>query len=313
MGNSAYSYQIKTRPGKKYYLKVVDQQSAVGNRTAKRMLFSLPLQRLIADQDLSQMTAPAPQLTIDNTLYIRQDPLLFALYECIEGETLSEAYPMSTTLVQRIGQALAELHAVQIPETLQSLSSGDMLIAPFDESLLADLASLEYISSQDAPYLQRLREIVWPQREKILAFLSHSNDYAKQAGPITTQVLCHGDPWGGNMILSSTNKLTLLDWESAVMAPPERDAFMYIGYLGPDFTAFDTGYQMVHKGPMHWNLYRLACYSYRIQLRNLSQWLHSLLHEPLKDIQRENDLNMLGFHCLDRFESVERAASKLVE
>ncbi|HEY4386940.1 MAG TPA: phosphotransferase, partial [Ktedonobacteraceae bacterium] len=209
--------------------------------------------------------------------------------------------------------ALATLHTVQIPKSLRQRSPQDNLTASFDADLLADLAALETISAHDTHILQRLCEVVWPQRELIRAFLAHSQEYARKAQQTAvSSVVCHGDAWGGNMILSSSGQLTFLDWEAAVMAPPERDAFPYMGYIGPDFVAFDAGYRMVHKEPMHWHTNWLAYYAYRIQLRNLAHWLHNVLHEPLDEMQRDNDVTMIEHHCLDRLESVERAVTTLV-
>lgn len=257
------------------------------------------------------LTAPRPQQTIQGTLYALHDALFFALYTFISGETLADAYPMSPSLIQCIGQVLATLHTMDIPATLQKRSPQDSLTRPFDADLLADLASLERISSQDVPYLQRLREVVWPQREQIRQFLAHSYDYAKQAQQITTpSVVCHGDAWGGNMILSPTGQLTLFDWEAAVMAPPERDAYIYMGYIGPDFAAFNAGYRMVRGEAVKWHPALMAYYAYRLQLRNLAHWLHNLLHEPLDEVQRQNDITMIEHHCLDRLERVERTAAE---
>jgi spectinomycin phosphotransferase len=115
------------------------------------------------------------------------------------------------------------------------------------------------------------------------------------------------------MIMSPSGQLTFLDWESAVMAPPERDAFMYMGYIGgPDFTAFDIGYRMIRKEPMSWHADWLAYFAYRLQLKNLAQWMHNILHESLNEVQRDNDLTMIEYHCLGRWESVERTAAGLV-
>jgi spectinomycin phosphotransferase len=105
---------------------------------------------------------------------------------------------------------------------------------------------------------------------------------------------------------------TLLPWEASVMAPPERDAFIYMGYLGPEFTAFNDGYRMIRREPMHWHADWLAYYAYRLQLRNLAHWLHNLLHEPLDEVQRDNDVTMIEYHCLDRLERVERTATELM-
>jgi spectinomycin phosphotransferase len=264
IGDSAYSYRVEARPNSSYYLKVIDQRMSAGRRTAAHMGFTLPLQHLVAKLCLAEVNAPLPQPTITGALHAIHEPFLFALYTFIHGETLADAYPMAPALIRRIGQALATLHTIRIPEALQQRSPQDRLTTPFDADLLTDLAALETISSHDALYLQRLREVTWPRREQIRAFLA------------------------------------------------ERDAFMYLGYLGTEFTAFDTGYRMIHQEPMHWHAEWLAYYAYRRQLRNLAYWLHNLLHEPLDEVQRDNDVTMIEYHCLDRLESVERTATELV-
>lgn len=312
-GESAYSYQVKTQPDDIYYLKVVDRRTAAGQRTAAHMDFSLPLQRLVAECSPADVTAPLPQATSQGALYITHGPLLFALYAFVSGDTLADAYPMPPELVQRIGQSLAALHTIQIPQSLQQRAAQDSLTAPFDLRLLTDLASLSAISAHDAPHLQQLREIVWPRRELIRAFLAHSLDYARKASQIEVRpVVCHGDPWGGNIILSPTGQLVLLDWESSVLAPPERDAFMYMSSSRSDFAAFDASYRAIYGEARRWHTEWLAYYAYRQQLHNLAQWLHNLLHEPLDEAQRAHDLEMLGFHCLDRWESVEAAVTRLM-
>lgn len=311
VGNSAYSYKIETQQAT-YYLKLVDRRTAIGCRTAVQMEFSLPLQRLVAQQNLPGVSAPLPQLTAQGTLYTTHGPLSLALYTFIEGETLADAYPMPSSVIRQIGRALAALHTVQLPDPLRLRAPQDSLTAAFDGDLLADLDSLARISHKDAGYLQQLRAIVWPRREQARAFLAHAQAYADQvqrtSAPLVT---CHGDPWGGNLIPTPDGRLVLLDWEASVIAPPERDAFGYIGYVGGDFAAFDAGYRAVRGKPMRWNAPLLAYYAYRLQLRNLAHWLHNLLHEDLDEEQRANDLEMLGFHCLDRFESVEQTAAQL--
>jgi aminoglycoside phosphotransferase (APT) family kinase protein len=311
VGDSAYSYRIETQQTP-YYLKIVDQRTVVGHRTATQMEFSLPFQHFIAQQRLPGFAAPLPQHTTSKTLYAVHGPLLFALYTFIAGETLADAYPLPHDFIVRIGQVIGALHSVQTPHMLRQRSPQDSLTVAFDDALLANLASLEHISSTENVYLQQLRELVWPRREQIRAFLAHAHEYAQKVQRVErSSVACHGDPWGGNIIPAPDGRLVLLDWESSVIAPPERDAFIYAGYAGGDFAAFDAGYRAFHKEPVRWNPALLAYYAYRLQLRKLSHWLHNLLHEKLDDMQYENDLEMLGFHCLDRFEGVERTAVEL--
>jgi spectinomycin phosphotransferase len=286
MGDSAYSYRVEAVTGERYYLKVVDRRTGATRRLAASMRrFSLPLQRYLAELELEDIAAPLPLPARGGSLAHEYGGLFLALYSFIEGKTLSEAYPMSAELVERIGRALGRLHAVQVPEHLRRNVAVDTHLIAFDEQLNADLEAIANISE---------RAVIW-----------------KQQLP-QQMVVCHGDPWGGNMI-PADGRLIFLDWESAVMAPAERDAFMYLSDPSrPDFWAFTRGYQQTRAQPVQWQPLRLSYYAYRRQLRNLAHWLHKLLHERLDMKQRANDLEMIGFHCLVRWEGIEQAATRLL-
>ncbi len=312
VGDSAYSYKLSTVAGANYYLKIVDQRTAGGCRTSMHMEFSLPLQRFVSEHTTLQLSAPAPQYTLQKTLSALHGSLLFALYTFINGATLSESYPMSAVLVYRIGQTLAALHMLQVPAALQLRSPEDQLTASFDDKLLTDLVTVANVSVHDALYLWQLKGLMQPWQVYIRAFLARSYEYKEKAQQTTSPVVaCHGDPWGGNMIPTSSEQLVLLDWESSVIAPAERDAYSYMGYNHEDFAAFTAGYHSIRKEPANWNVHLLAYYAYRHQLRNLATWLHNLLHEAYNDEQRANDLEMIKNHCLNRLENVERTAAHL--
>ncbi|MEF3306772.1 hypothetical protein [Paenibacillus sp. GYB003] len=86
--------------------------------------------------------------------------------------------------------------------------------------------------------------------------------------------------WGGNVI-DRNGKLVWIDWESAIIAPTVCDLF---SYKGTEYAAF-----------------RL----------NLSQWLHDLLHENFGARQKQNDPEMVEFHCPDRWASIEADIEQL--
>ena len=97
------------------------------------------------------------------------------------------------------------------------------------------------------------------------------------------------------------------------MAPAERDAFVYLNDPSrPEFWAFFRGYQQTRAQSVQWQRVRLAFHAYRQQLCNLAHWLHQLLHERLDEEQRANDLEMISFHCLDRWEGIEQGAIRLL-
>lgn len=315
IGDSAYSYRVEAVTGEHYFLKVVDRRTVAARQLAARMgRFSLPLQHYVAELELEEMGAPLPQPTHSGSLAQEDGSLFLALYSFIEGETLSDAYPMSAELVERIGRALGRLHAVQVPEHLRRTSVLDTHLVAFDERLRADLQAISRISARALLWKQQLRELVAPRLEMIAQFMARDEQYAEWVRQLSQPVvMCHGDPWGGNLIPAGDGRLIFLDWESAVMAPAERDAFIYLSDPGrPEFWAFLQGYQRTRVEPVQWQPVRLAYHTYRQQLRNLAHWLHQLLHEQLDEEQRANDLDMLGFHCLDRWEEIEQATTRLV-
>jgi spectinomycin phosphotransferase len=315
IGDSAYSHRVEAVTGEHSYLKVVDQRTDSARQLAARMRrFSLPLQRHVAELELEEIGAPVPQPTRGGSLAQEYGRLFLALYSFIEGETLSDAYPMSAELVERIGRALGRLHAAQVPEHVRRNTVVDTHLIAFDERLRADLEAISSISARTLIWKQQLRELVAPRLEMIAQFMARAEQDAERVQQLPQQmVVCHGDPWGGNMIPAGDGRLIFLDWESAVMASAERDAFVYIGDPSrPEFWAFVQGYQQTRGEPVQWQPVRLAYRAYRQQLRNLAHWLHKLLHEQLDEEQRANDLEMVGFHCLDRWEGIEQATTRLV-
>jgi Ser/Thr protein kinase RdoA (MazF antagonist) len=125
MGDSTYSYRVETVAGELSYLKVVDRRTGTAQQLVARMRrISLPLPCHVAELELEEMGAPVPQPTRCCSLTHEHGRLLLAVYSYIEGETLSDAYPMSAELVERIGRALGRLHAMQVPEHLRRKPAG---------------------------------------------------------------------------------------------------------------------------------------------------------------------------------------------
>ena len=114
-------------------------------------------------------------------------------------------------------------------------------------------------------------------------------------------VLCHGDLWGGNIIRHS-NKLYFIDWESAMIAPPEYDL---VGYIDKEFDIFFSSYEKHYGQTVSINLDLLRFYSYRHQLRNLTNWIMNILYRNKAEEQNENDLEMILNHCMNRWDSIE--------
>ncbi|HZN73122.1 MAG TPA: phosphotransferase [Micromonosporaceae bacterium] len=79
-----------------------------------------------------------------------------------------------------------------------------------------------------------------------------------------TGVVCHGDPHLGNLLLGDDDRVWLVDWDDAVLAPPERDLMFATGGLRAFAPAPVAGWEQERffhgYGPVEVDRTRLAYY-----------------------------------------------------
>lgn len=305
VGDSAYSYLLHGEKEQKYYLKLFDHQNSRQRNNVVRLAHYLPVTYQIYHQQLfRQLTFPLKnnQSQFMTTL----EHFTIVLFHYIEGETLAEAYPFSKQILEEIAEIMATIHGLSphIDSSILIKESYDLSFVP---ELAKGLRQLEGLVDSEEQLIQSLRENLWPRKEQIYELCQLLGQLRETAlREKKEQVLCHGDMWGGNLIRKE-NKLYVLDWEAAMLAPPEYDLFSYVGQ---QFEVFFSAYQQKLGYPVNLDANLLRFYSYRHHLRNLSHWLTSVLDRKLETVQRENDLEMIVDHCLDRLDKIEPMLNK---
>ncbi|WP_256208783.1 aminoglycoside phosphotransferase family protein [Paenibacillus sp. CF384] len=223
------------------------------------------------------------------------------LFNYIHGESLADAYPFSNEILESIAKSVAALHRIT-PNIDKSLVRTESFDISFECDLEKCISLLESTVTFDNLSKQSLREHVLPKKEQIyvllnfvrklrLAAISDNHEY----------VLCHGDMWGGNLIRHD-NVLFVIDWESALIAPLEFDL---IGYIGEEFDVFFSAYEQHTGKSVALDLDLLRFYAYRHHLRNLTNWLLNILYRNTENAQNENDLEMILYHCMNRWDQIE--------
>ncbi len=92
-------------------------------------------------------------------------------------------------------------------------------------AFLERAASLNF----DDPIASRLAHLLDEKSTTIRHILTRAGQLAKeliQQPPVSC--LCHGDIHAGNILIDTTNSLYIVDWDTLVFAPKERD-LMFIG------------------------------------------------------------------------------------
>lgn len=150
---------------------------------------------------------------------------------------------------------LAALHAVAPPAAGVRV---DTLQVPGREHLTAAVNRLGAAASWSGAYGDRLHEAIDRHVDDLTALLRRHDELVEAAGPQEQrQVLTHGEMHGGNL-LRSADGLRLVDWDTALVAPPERDVWMLDvrtdGRASADYQA-STGRELE---PLLLDRYRLA-------------------------------------------------------
>ncbi|WP_407868461.1 phosphotransferase [Paenibacillus sp. P36] len=300
MGDSAYSYWLKCTNGERYYLKLFDHHNDKQRTSVERLPYYLPLTWQMYHQGLFRNIAyPIKNQSGDfKTTFI---DITVVLFNFIEGETLAAAYPFSKEILEAIAKSVALIQKIT-----PFIEQYTLLTETFDISFESDLEKciwmLENTETFDNSIKQALRELVLAKKEQIFVLLNLVRKLRGIAIADTNEkVLCHGDIWGGNLIHCESG-LYFIDWESAVIAPPEFDL---VGYIGEEFGVFFSTYEKHTGKTVTINPDLLRFYAYRHHLRNLTTWLMNILYRNTEEAQNENDLAMILYHCMNRWDSIE--------
>ncbi|SFS63903.1 phosphotransferase [Paenibacillus sp. BC26] len=300
MGDSAYSYGVNCSNEDRYYLKLFDLNNDRQRMSMERSHNYLPLTWNLFHQGLLQnITYPIKNRSGEFSTTCNEITLV--LFNYIQGESLAEAYPFSEEILEHIAASVAAIHSIT-----PSIDKTTVVAEPYDISFDRDLEKcislIESTLTFDNPSKQALREHVLPKKEQILVLLNLVRKLRLAAMSETHEFkLCHGDVWGGNLIRHG-NLLYVIDWESAIMAPIEFDM---IGYIGEEFDVFFSAYEKHVGKSVAINPDLLRFYSYRHHLRNLTNWLMNILYRNTEDAQNENDLEMILYHCMNRWDHIE--------
>lgn len=309
VGDSAHSYVVEDAKRERRYIKVFDTATRKGKMGVVRLRRYLPFMMELVQSNLFP-ELPRPCRTTTGELQCQYHHYTCVMFDYIHGETLADAYPFSDDIQTRVARQLAKLHGVPLAK-LQSNIETESFSIDFSDSLQRDLKTLESFAG-DNPFIRSLQSIVLPKRESINRFFLHLSQFQAKAIQSNEElVLCHGDLWGGNIIDNpdSHPQPIFLDWEMSIAAPKERDLFSYIGST---YKTFQAAYAQARQAHLSVNPQLVEFYAYRHQLANLAQWIHNLLHENFGDEQKHNDLDMIQYHCLNRWESIEATIMDLL-
>jgi spectinomycin phosphotransferase len=217
---SAFVYKVITDDGASYFLKV---------RTGPVFESGLQVPRALIDCGISSVLAPVR--TRASQLWCPlggNDERTVVLYPFIDGENAKVA-PMSDAQWRLFGDTLHAIHASglehrfggQLREETFALPSAAVI-----RRLLALIDGTEFESTAAQRFVAFLRANV----KRLNRMLTKTEALGRSLQSKTFDlVLCHGDIHGANILIGEDGLIWLVDWDSPLIAPRERDLFFVVG------------------------------------------------------------------------------------
>ena len=188
-----------------------------------RLSAALTVARSLCDGGLDFVVAPVRNRN-QGVVHPIDDRYVAALYEYVDGESHSwSPYP---TRADRLA-VLDRIIAIHTSNIETSLPRRDDFTIPGRDQLETALTEADRPWAC-GPYADRARTLLRAHGDALLAVLAQYDDLVDVVAHRSERaVLTHGEPHRGNTI-NTSDGVVLIDWDTALIAPPERDLWMLI-------------------------------------------------------------------------------------
>jgi spectinomycin phosphotransferase/16S rRNA (guanine(1405)-N(7))-methyltransferase len=204
----------------------------------------------------------APVRSDDGSVVLRlHESFALALHPGVEGETFGWGLYEDAAHRDAVVDRLVELHAM---EGCRDDVMEDDLTVPLADELRTHLDDPGPRWGA-GPFAADAWEMVRDHADTVRALLDRYD--ALVAGADRTRfVLTHGEPHRGNTMVTPDDGVVLVDWDTVLLAPPERDLWRVVGedpairgrYEGRTGVALDDALLEAHA--LRWDLADVAVY-----------------------------------------------------
>lgn len=209
-------YRVTATDGADYFLKL---------RGGKFLEASVTVPKYLADRGIKQVIPP--MLTKLGQVYSSLGSFKAILYPYLEGYNGVDAKLSEDHWVQ-FGTTIKKLHEIDIPSSITKDVPRETFPSKWRETVKAFLMRIESEVFEE-PVSSKMALFLNSKRCEILKIIERAEALAIliQKQPLN-YVLCHADIHGWNLIIDKEAALYIVDWDTLIFAPKERD-LMFIG------------------------------------------------------------------------------------
>ncbi len=237
---------------------------------------SVTVPKFLSEAGMPQIIAPLP--TLAGGLWGTIAKYKVILYPFVAGE---DGFERPLTNPQRIelGQAMHQFHTTHFPKSITQNIQRETFSPQF-RNALRDILNQIHTDPENDPLAQELIHFLREKESKIRDLVQRTEQLLTELNthPLN-YILCHADIHGWNMLIEDvTNKLYMVDWDTLLLAPKERD-LMFVGCslggrgqtLEEEVWLFYEGY-----GQTEINQTALAYYRYERIIEDIFEFCNSI-------------------------------------
>ncbi len=245
-------YRVKTADGAEYFLKL---------RSEEFLSASVAVPKHLSESGMQQIIPPLAARS--GELCARFASFSAILYPYIQGRDGFERNLTDRQWVE-FGAAMQQFHSADIPNSLTRGVPREDFSPRWRNTVSRHLARIGSIGFADSVAVEAAQFL----RSKAAVIRDLNARAERLAGTLASQpalfILCHGDIHAWNLLIADDGALYVVDWDTLIFAPKERDLmFIGAGLAGrgrspeEETALFYRGY-----GPTRLDLSALAYYRY---------------------------------------------------
>lgn len=218
--SSAWAYRLETADGAAYFLKV---------RRGHASLSGLLVPRYLHDRGVTQVVAPIP--TSAQALSVDLGEYTVIVYPFIDGATgtdrgLDERHWIT------YGAVLRQIHTTVVAPDLARRTKRETFTPVCSGGVRRLDAHISARTFSDP--IERELAAFWRGRATEIRTLADQAEILGRRLRATAPplVLCHADIHTWNILIDTEDRLWIVDWDEAILAPKECDLMFVVGGLG---------------------------------------------------------------------------------
>lgn len=209
-------YRITTSSKKEYFLKL---------RSGEFFEASVSVPKYFSDMGIKQVISPLVSQT--GQLWASLESFKAILYPYVEGYNGVEVKLSDQQWIE-FGATMKKLHSTNIPNSIINNVPRETFSSKWREIVKAFLMRIENEVFEE-PVAVKMALFLKSKSSEILNLVERAEKLAItiQKQPLE-YILCHADIHGWNLIVDKERALYIVDWDTLIFAPKERD-LMFVG------------------------------------------------------------------------------------